>query len=88
MVEITKISSKGQIVIPSKLRDKLGLVGGARLVVDVFNNMLVLKKIRIEGLKGEFEKLSKEGEKVANANRIGSEQDIVKRIHEGRKRKN
>lgn len=88
MVEITKISSKGQIVIPSRLREKLGLIGGTRLVADVFNNILVLKRIRIEGLNREFEKLTKEGEKVANANRISSEEDIVRRIHRGRKGKN
>ncbi|OIO43468.1 hypothetical protein AUJ62_00160 [Candidatus Pacearchaeota archaeon CG1_02_32_21] len=44
-IELTKISSKGQIVIPQGIREKLGLDEGETLVVSVKDGLIVLKKI-------------------------------------------
>ena len=44
-MEITKISSKGQIVIPSKIRNELKIEEGSILVVDKMKDMIVIKKI-------------------------------------------
>jgi AbrB family looped-hinge helix DNA binding protein len=44
-MEITKISSKGQIVIPSKIREKLGIVEGSMLVIEEMNNGIIMKKV-------------------------------------------
>ncbi|PIZ82831.1 AbrB family transcriptional regulator [Candidatus Pacearchaeota archaeon CG_4_10_14_0_2_um_filter_05_32_18] len=44
-MELTKISSKGQIVIPQGIREKLGLDEGETLVVSVKDGLIVLKKI-------------------------------------------
>ena len=47
-MEITKISSKGQIVIPSKIRTELGMEEGSTLVIEKMNDMVILKKIDVD----------------------------------------
>lgn len=44
-MEITKISSKGQIVIPLKIRNQLNIEEGSVIAIDIVDNMLLLKKI-------------------------------------------
>lgn len=43
--EVTKVSSKGQLVIPKECRDKMGLAEGTLLSVAVVRGMLVFRKI-------------------------------------------
>lgn len=43
--EITKASSKGQIVIPTNIRKKLGVKEGSVFAVTTRKDMLVLKKL-------------------------------------------
>ncbi|MCL6089425.1 MAG: AbrB/MazE/SpoVT family DNA-binding domain-containing protein [Candidatus Thermoplasmatota archaeon] len=43
--EFTKTSSKGQIVIPSKIRKKLNIVDGSLLAVTAQDDLIVLKKV-------------------------------------------
>ncbi len=50
-MEITKISSKGQIVIPQKIRDQLKIGEGSVMAVDISNQMVILKKIDIDLVK-------------------------------------
>jgi len=47
-MEITKISSKGQVVIPLKIRNQLNIDEGSILAVDTANEMIVLKKIDVD----------------------------------------
>jgi AbrB family looped-hinge helix DNA binding protein len=44
-LEFTKASSKGQIVIPSKIRKRLGIQEGSVLAVATEKDMIVLKKV-------------------------------------------
>jgi AbrB family looped-hinge helix DNA binding protein len=44
-IEFTKASSKGQIVIPTKIRKRLDIREGSVLAVAVERNMIVLKKV-------------------------------------------
>ena len=46
-MEITKISSRGQLVIPSKIRSELGIKEGSVIAIEKIKNMAVLKKIDI-----------------------------------------
>ena len=41
----TKMSSKGQVVIPEEIRKKLGLLPGTRLVVVAGEGVVILKEI-------------------------------------------
>ena len=43
--ELTKASSKGQIVIPSVVRRQLGIKRGSVFAVTARNDMIVLKKL-------------------------------------------
>lgn len=51
MMEITKISSKGQIVIPSKIRVELGIEEGSILGIEKMKDMVILKKIDLDLVK-------------------------------------
>jgi len=46
-MEITKVSSKGQVVIPSKMREQLGIVEGSTIAVEIIKDMAVLKKLDV-----------------------------------------
>ena len=48
IMEITKISSKGQIVIPQKIRAELNIGEGSVLGIEKMNDMIVLKKIDLD----------------------------------------
>jgi AbrB family looped-hinge helix DNA binding protein len=50
--ELTKASSKGQVVIPSVVRRKLGIKRGSVFAVSARNDMIVLKKLET-GIKPE-----------------------------------
>jgi len=47
MVELLKLSSKGQVVIPKAIRNKLNLREGDRLIIFSRGNLLILR--RVEG---------------------------------------
>jgi len=50
-MEITKISSKGQVVIPSKIRIELEIEEGSTLGIEKVGDMVVLKKIDFDLVK-------------------------------------
>lgn len=54
-MEIIKISSKGQIVIPQKIRDELEIVEGSIVAVEKMKNLVVIKKVD-EDLVKQFKK--------------------------------
>jgi AbrB family looped-hinge helix DNA binding protein len=45
MQEVTRVSSKGQIVIPSSIREGMGVKEGSLFSVAARKNMIVLKKL-------------------------------------------
>lgn len=51
MVSITKISSKGQIVIPRDIRERLNVKEGNLFVITDQNNSICLKKIEPPKIK-------------------------------------
>ena len=54
-MEITKISSKGQIVIPQNIREELEIDEGSVIAIEKMKDMIVMKKIDID-LEGQFKK--------------------------------
>ena len=44
-IELTRLSSKGQIVIPNEVREQIGLSEGQVLAVSAKDKMIILKKI-------------------------------------------
>ncbi|MGA1822373.1 MAG: AbrB/MazE/SpoVT family DNA-binding domain-containing protein [Thermoplasmatota archaeon] len=52
---IIRVSSKGQIVIPSSWRKKMGIEEGEELLAMGEGDVLIIKKIESSSLKTEFE---------------------------------
>ncbi len=44
-IELTKLSSKGQIVIPSEIRERLNIKKGSIFAVTTNKEMIILKKL-------------------------------------------
>jgi AbrB family looped-hinge helix DNA binding protein len=63
-VATTKMSSKGQVVIPEEIRNRLGLKAGTKFVVVGREDTLILKAIA-EPSMDDFDKLISEARKQA-----------------------
>ncbi len=79
-VEFTRMSSKGQIVIPKKLRE--GFEEGTPFAIVRDKDTILLKQIKLPGIK-EFEALVEKGVKIAKERGI-KENDVDKIIHKHR----
>jgi AbrB family looped-hinge helix DNA binding protein len=64
-IATTKMSSKGQIVIPEEIRRKLGLKAGAKFVVLGEDDVVILKAIAPPS-REEFDNLLKKARNQAN----------------------
>jgi antitoxin PrlF len=64
--EVTSLSSKGQVVIPERIRKTLGLETGSKLVVLTDGTNLLLKRIEEPKLE-TFKELIKESRKFARS---------------------
>ncbi len=56
-MEESKVSPKGQIVIPKRLRDKLGIRKGEKLAIEEADEVvLVMKKVKdpVQAMRGLF----------------------------------
>jgi AbrB family looped-hinge helix DNA binding protein len=54
-IELTMMSSKGQVVIPKRIRTQVGLEEGDRMTVEARENEIVLRKIFLEDIVREAE---------------------------------
>jgi AbrB family looped-hinge helix DNA binding protein len=54
---ITKVSDKGQIVIPKEVRDNMGLVEGIKLLVISDGDSIILQKVQLVGDKWKIKDL-------------------------------
>ena len=78
----TKMSSKGQIVIPEEIRDRLGLGPGVQFLVIGEGDVIILKSISTPSMK-DFERLLKKARRQARA--AGMQQaDIAKAVRGAR----
>lgn len=76
-IKFTKLSSRGQVVIPKELRE--GFEDGTPFAVVRDEDALVLKRIKMPGIE-EFEALVNKGVKVAKKLKL-KEEDIRKIVH-------
>ncbi|EEB74656.1 transcription regulator SpoVT/AbrB family [Thermococcus sp. AM4] len=75
-MEVVKVSTKGQVVIPKEIRDALGIRNGDYLVVMEKNGYIVMKKLSVEDV-------FKEGEELAKTLEITRE-DVIRAVREVR----
>ncbi len=80
----TKMSSKGQIVIPEDIRERLGLKSGAQFVVVGKKDVVILKTITQPSMS-EFDQLISEARKQAKKAGM-KKSDITAAIQQVRKR--
>jgi AbrB family looped-hinge helix DNA binding protein len=45
LIDVTKVSEKGQVVIPKEIRDKMGFIEGTKLIVIAAEDAVVLQRI-------------------------------------------
>ncbi len=81
--ELTKVSSKGQIVIPKTIRKRIGLRSGETLAVFMTDSTIVMKKVTMPSPKETFKEVSLWGRKFAKQRKIRAN-DIPRIIHKSR----
>jgi AbrB family looped-hinge helix DNA binding protein len=84
-VATTRMSSKGQVVIPEDIRTRLGLEAGAQFVVVGEDNVVVLKTIERPSM-AEFDDLVSKARRQARTSGM-KRTDITKAIARVRKHK-
>jgi len=84
MVSITKISSKGQVVIPLEIRKKMNLEEGNLLIISDSDDSICMKRIELPKIKSwkEATKPFRDAAKKSNF----SNDDLKKLIEESRVR--
>lgn len=83
VIETTKMSSKGQIVIPEEIRNRLGLKSGDKFIVMGDKDVVILKTLTTPSLK-DFNSLIKEARKQARSTGL-RKSDVLNAIRESRK---
>ncbi|MFO8109923.1 MAG: AbrB/MazE/SpoVT family DNA-binding domain-containing protein [Thermoplasmata archaeon] len=82
-VTLTRLSSKGQVVIPKSLRDIMGLEDGDVFAMYGEDDTIVLKRVDIPS-EEEFVRLLEWGESFAKKKKI-TKKEVMKAIEEYRK---
>ena len=82
VVEITSMSTKGQVVIPASVRKTLNIAGGAKLLVIQDGENILLKPIHRPELT-EFSEIIRVADKIRDELNL-DENDINKAIKESR----
>lgn len=64
-VELTRISEKGQVVIPSSLRKEMGIKKSDQFMIFGEAGTIILKKIEKPAIKKTFDEIAKPLQKAA-----------------------
>jgi len=83
-LDITKLSGKGQIVIPNEMRKRMGLKEGMRFLVIDLDDTIVLRKLELSRERVRLKQLLEKSR--ARAEKVGfTEKEIDRLIHSYRK---
>jgi AbrB family looped-hinge helix DNA binding protein len=77
--EFTKLSSRGQIVIPQGIREEMGLMEGAPLAISHKKNVIVLRALELPDMEKELDKVFSLGKDYARKKGI-KPSDVQKAI--------
>ena len=83
ILEVTSLSTRGQVVIPNDIRTKLKLEPGTKMIIVQDGDNILLKPIKAPKLN-QFEKIIAIGDKVKSELDL-NKNDIDKAIKEVRK---
>ena len=84
-IEVTSISSRGQVVIPRRIRERLNLQEGEKFAVIGEKDTIIFKKLGVPSFKG-FDKLLERTREHARKNNL-TEKDMFDAIEKTRKKK-
>jgi AbrB family looped-hinge helix DNA binding protein len=84
MVEFTRLSSKGQIIIPQAIRDRMNLEKGTMFAVMQTDDSLCLKKVTEP--KINWEEIAKPFREAAKKSNF-TQEDLFKIMEESRKKR-
>jgi len=83
-VETARMSSKGQVVIPEKIRRRLGLETGQQFVVIGDGDAIVLKSVDVPSMR-DFDKMIGDARRAAK--KAGMRRsDVAKAVERARKK--
>ena len=82
-IDLTKLSQKGQIVIPNAMRKQLGLKEGTKFLVVSVGDMIVLRRLELNQERARLKTLLQESRRKAE--KLGfTEREIREFIHQSR----
>ena len=82
-IDLTKLSQKGQIVIPNAMRKQLGLKEGTKFLVVSVGDMIVLRRLELNQERARLKTLLQESR--LKAEKVGfTEREIREFIHQSR----
>ncbi|MFB0561296.1 MAG: AbrB/MazE/SpoVT family DNA-binding domain-containing protein [Candidatus Lokiarchaeia archaeon] len=85
--DVVVVSSKSQVVIPKSIREKLGIRPKTKLLVYSFNDVVIMKKLKVPDLSKELEELyEKIDSRIAMQNEL-SEEEIKETVQKYRTQK-
>lgn len=83
-LNMTRLSEKGQIVIPNELRKEMGLREGTRFIVMGLEDTIVLRRLELSQERIRLKRLLDRSRKMAE--KVGfTEKEINRLIHSFRK---
>jgi AbrB family looped-hinge helix DNA binding protein len=83
-LELTRLSQKGQVVIPTQVRRKMGLKVGTKFLVVGLEDIIVLRKLQLSEEKLKLKKLLAEARSSVKTHGL-SEKEIEKLVRAVRK---
>jgi AbrB family looped-hinge helix DNA binding protein len=83
-LELTRLSGKGQVVIPTEVRRKMGLKEGTRFLVIGLEDVIVLRRLQLSEEKLRLKKLLAEARFSAKTHGL-SEKEVERLVHAVRK---
>jgi AbrB family looped-hinge helix DNA binding protein len=86
-VNVTVVSSKGQVVIPKEIREKLGISSKTKMLVYGYKDAVILKKIEIPDIEKRLKEIYRKVDKrIAKYGEL-TEEEIEEEIQRYRKEK-
>jgi AbrB family looped-hinge helix DNA binding protein len=83
-LELTRLSGKGQIVIPTEMRRRMGLSEGTKFLVIGLEDTIILRKLQVSEEKLRLKQLLAEARVSAKKHGL-SEREIERLVHAVRK---
>ena len=83
-LELTRLSEKGQVVIPTEVRRKMGLKEGTRFLVIGLEDIIVLRRLQLSEEKLRLKKLLAEARSSAKTHGL-SKKEVERLVHAVRK---